>query len=67
MVWFKASDLCYTISTGSSVGLLLDILPCVTEFLQLWLCRTALAIHRRGRLDVGAGQLKVLALRLVGS
>ena len=31
LVWFKASGFCYTINTGSSLGLLSDILllPCV--------------------------------------
>jgi hypothetical protein len=42
MVWFVASGFCYTINTGSSPGLLLDILlpPCVMEILQLWICNT---------------------------
>jgi hypothetical protein len=42
LVCFKASGFCYTINTGSSPGLLSDILllPCVMEFLKLWICRT---------------------------
>ena len=36
-VWFEASDFSYTINTGSSWRILLDILllPCVREILQL--------------------------------
>jgi hypothetical protein len=42
LVCFKASGFCYTISTGPSLGLLLDMLlfPCVMEILKLWICRT---------------------------
>jgi hypothetical protein len=39
--WFEAWGFCYTINTGSSLGLLLDILLllCIMEILQLWICR----------------------------
>jgi hypothetical protein len=41
-VWSKTSGFCYTINTGSLLGLLLDVLllPCVMEILQLWIYRT---------------------------
>lgn len=41
LVWFEASGFCYTINTGSLLGLLSDILllPCVMELLCLWTCR----------------------------
>jgi hypothetical protein len=40
--WFEASGFCSTVNTGSSLGLLLDILlfPCVMEILQLWIYRS---------------------------
>jgi hypothetical protein len=49
LVWFKASGSCYTISTGSSLGFLSDILslPYVMEILQLWICRTGPFMHSR--------------------
>ena len=43
LVWLEASGFCYTVNTGSSLGLLLDILllPSISmETLQLYLCRT---------------------------
>ena len=42
LVWYEVSGFCDTISTGSSQGLLLDILLlfCVMEILQFWICRT---------------------------
>jgi hypothetical protein len=55
LVWFKASSFCYTINTGSSPGLLSDILmwPCVMEILQFGCIRpvpsSAPAVHRWGR------------------
>jgi hypothetical protein len=41
LVWLEVSGFCYTINTGTSPRLLSDIqlLPCVTEILQLWFCR----------------------------
>ena len=40
--WLETSDFCYTINTGSSLGLLSDILllPYVMEILSLWFFRT---------------------------
>ena len=70
--WSGSSGFCYTINTGSSLGLLSDILllPCVMEILQLWICR-AVPLHTLQQLtngvDVGVGQLKVLDLDLGGS
>jgi hypothetical protein len=34
-IWYEASGFCYIINTGTSLGLLLDILsmPCVVEIL----------------------------------
>ena len=65
LVWFEASGFCYTINTGSSLGLLSDILllPCVMEILQLWICRTSPFMHHMlyhciSGGDVGIGQLK---------
>lgn len=49
-VQFQVSGFGSTVTTGSSPGLLLDIL---LFLLQLWFCRTdpsrALAVHRQGR------------------
>jgi hypothetical protein len=63
---FEASDFSYTINTGTSPGLLSDILllPCVREILQLWICTLA-ALHKW--VDVKVGQLKALNLVLGGS
>lgn len=43
LMWFQASGFCYTINPGSSWDLLLVILllPCGLELLQLWICRAA--------------------------
>ena len=42
LVQFEVSGFCYTINTGSLLGLLSDILllPCVMEILQLRICNT---------------------------
>jgi hypothetical protein len=71
LVWFKASGFCYTINTGSSLGLLCDILllPCVMEILQLGsvgqapLC--APTVYWWGR--CWSGQAQTLDLGLGGS
>jgi hypothetical protein len=58
----EASGFRNTINTGSSPGLLSDILllPCVMEVLQLWICRVvsfcAPAIHKWGRCWGGTTQ-----------
>lgn len=46
LVWFEASGFCYTLNAGATWGFLSDIqlLPCVKEILQLWLCLLALII-----------------------
>ena len=54
LVCFEASGVCYTINTGSSWRLLSDIqlLLCVMEILQLWICWTdsyIQTVHRQGR------------------
>ena len=71
MVWFQASGFCYTINTGSSPELFLDILPlpCVMELLQLWFCRTLpFKCSNSSQVGVdGMGQLKALDLGLGGS
>ena len=52
LVCFEDFGFCYTINTGSSPGLLQDILlSFVEEILQLWLC--TLAVHRWGRCWLG--------------
>jgi hypothetical protein len=47
LVWFKASGFCYTTNTGSSPGLLSDILvlPGVMEVLLLWFSRAGPFTH----------------------
>ena len=41
LVWFKVSVFCYTIDTGLTLELFLDILllSCAMEILRLWVCR----------------------------
>lgn len=62
----------YAVSTGSSVGLLLDmlLLPSVMETLQLWIHRTG-PFHMFQQFidgaDIGVGQLRALSLDLGGS
>lgn len=68
LVWFEASGFYHTISTGSSLRLLSDIilmLPCVMEILQLQFCRTRPLYSLQkftDRLDVGVDQVKILDL-----
>ena len=72
LVWFEASGFCYTINTGSSLGLLLDTLlsPCVMEILQLWFS-ARVALHKLQQfidgLDVGVGRRETLDLGPHGS
>jgi len=64
-------DFCYTINTGSSLGLLSDMVlfPSVVEILQLGSVGQALHMLQQfiHGVDVGIGQLKTLDLGLGGS
>ena len=57
LVWFKASGFCYTIDTGPSLGLLLDILllSCIVENLQDWYLHVLQ--QTIDEVDVGVDQL----------
>jgi hypothetical protein len=46
LVWFEASGFCYSVNTGTSLGLLSDILlPCVMKILQIQFCSVC---HHQG-------------------
>jgi hypothetical protein len=67
LVWFKGSGFCYTINTGSSLGLLLDILllPRAMEILQLYSQDLPLHVPSSSYMDgvdVGGGPLSALHL-----
>jgi hypothetical protein len=68
LAWLEASGFCYTINTGSSPGLLSDILllPCVMESLQLWFCRAGPFQQVTDGVDLRVGQLKAPDLGLGG-
>jgi hypothetical protein len=69
LVWFEASGFCYTINTGSSWGLLSNILlmSCVKEMLWFWICRTRPHARQQfiDEVDVGVSQFKALNLGLL--
>jgi hypothetical protein len=46
-IWYEASGFCYYIKIGTLRGLVLNIqvLPCVMEILQLWVCMTGPFTH----------------------
>lgn len=52
LIWFEAAGFCYTISTGTSLGLLSNIwmMPCVMEILSFWICKTGCFTHFRSSL-----------------
>ena len=71
LVWFEASDFCYTGNTGSSLRRLSDVLllPRVMEFLWFWICRTKSFnpfCEFINRVDTGKCQFKALDMGLRG-